>query len=111
MILDSGASIAITGDKRGFVGPLQAPPPGLAIGGMAQGATVEGISPMIPSVTCYYVPVCGVRFLSPQHLFNKTKGIVGSFAIEEDHATLTINDNPPFIIEYENSTFLPVGLA
>lgn len=121
VIFDSGASIAIT-DKTDFVGPLQAPPAGLTIGGMARGAKVEGIGlvkwkfktptgAMILSVTCYFVPACSARLLSPQRLFNKKKGLVGSFSIEEDHAALVINDNPPFIIEYENTTFLPVGLA
>jgi Integrase core domain. len=122
VIFDSGASIAITGDKKDFVVPLQALPAGLTIGGMARGAKVEGIGlvrwkfktptgTMILSVTCYYVLACGARLLSPQRLFNKKKGLVGSFSIEEDHATLMINDNPPCIIEYENTTFLPVGLA
>lgn len=122
IIFDSSASIAITGDKSDFVGPFQAPPPGLTIGGMAKGAAVEGIGvvkwkfktstgAMILSVTCYYVPNCRARLFSPQLLFNKKKGTVGSFKVEEDNATLTINDNPPFVIEYDNSTFLPVGLA
>jgi Integrase core domain. len=122
VIFDSGASIAITGDRSDFVGPLRAPPAGLTIGGMARGAAVEGIGlvkwkfktstgAMILSVTCYYVPACSARLLSPQRLFNKKKGIAGSFSVEEDHATLLINENPPFIIDYDSTTFLPVGLA
>lgn len=122
VIFDSGASIAITGNKHDFVGPLKSPPPNLTIGGMAQGAKVEGIGlvrwkfktptgAMVLSVTCYYVPSCRARLLSPQRLFNKQKGITGSFSVEEDHATLNINDHPSLIIEYESTTFLPVGLA
>jgi hypothetical protein len=122
VIFDSGASIAITGDRNDFVGTLQAPPPGLTIGGMARGAKVEGIGlvkwkfktssgAMTLAVVCYYVPACSARLLSPQRLFKKSKGIDGSFAIKEDHAILTINDNPPLIIDYEDTTFLPVGLA
>jgi hypothetical protein len=122
VIFDSGASIAITGDKNDFVGSLQAPPPGLTIGGMAKGAKVEGIGlvrwkfktttgVMTLSVVCYYVPACSARLLSPQRLFKRVKGLTGSFAIKEEHAVLTINDHPPLIIDYEETTFLPVGLA
>jgi hypothetical protein len=122
VIFDSGASIAITGDKTDFVGPLTAPPSGLTIGGMARGATVEGIGvvkwkfktpsgSMTLSVVCYYVPACSARLLSPQRLFKKSKGIDGSFSIREEHAILTINDNPPLVLDYEETTFLPVGLA
>jgi hypothetical protein len=122
VIFDSGASIAISGDKTDFVGTLKTPPAGLTIGGMAQGAKVEGIGlvrwkfkissgAMILSVVCYYVPTCRARLLSPQRLFNKHKGITGSFALKEEHAVLSINDNHPLIVDYEDTTFLPVALA
>ena len=48
---------------------------------------------------CYYVPDCPTRLLSPQRLFNKSKGIRGKYIVEKVHSTLQFEGAPPLVIE------------
>lgn len=77
VIFDSGASIAITGNRTDFVGEVIKPFKDLRLGGMAQGAKVEGIgivhwtfntgqATLTLALRCYFVPDCKARLLSPQ---------------------------------------------
>jgi hypothetical protein len=122
VIFDSGASIAISGNKGDFVGTLRPPARELRLGGMARGAKVEGIGTvhwqfstqtcnLTLALTCYYVPDCQARLLSPQRLFNSQRGVNGSFVIREEHAVLHLNDHPPLIVDYDTNNNLPVGLS
>jgi hypothetical protein len=122
VIFDSGASIAITGNKGDFVDVLHPPARELRLGGMARGAKVEGIGTvhwhfqtptcsLTLALTCYYVPDCQARLLSPQRLLNAQRGVTGSFTIKEEHAILALNDHPPLIIDYDTNSNLPVGLG
>jgi hypothetical protein len=122
VIFDSGASVAISGDRNDFVGALQIPFRDLRLGGMAQGAKVEGIgvvhwtfytgkSALTLALQCYYVPDCQARLLSPQRLFKAERGITGEFSVREENAVLTISNHPELVIEYERTSNLPVGLA
>jgi hypothetical protein len=123
IIIDTGASIAISGNKNDFVGSIRPPLQDLRLGGMAQGAKVEGIGAVkwhlhtksgniSVAVNCYYVPACQARLLSPQRLFNAQRGVTGYFKIEEENATLQLNQHSPLIIDYETHTHLsPVCLA
>lgn len=122
VIFDSGASIAITGNKGDFVGPLLPPATDLCLGGMAHGAKVEGIGnvhwrfqsgscSLTLILTCYYVPDFRARLMSPQRLLNAQKGVTGAFIIREEHATLELNSHPPLVIEYDTHNNLPVALG
>jgi hypothetical protein len=122
VIFDSGASIAISGNRGDFVGSIRPPASDLSLGGMARGAKVEGIGnvhwkfqtascSLTLILTCYYVPDCKARLLSPQRLLNAEKGVSGTFIVREEHATLELNAHPPLIIDYDINNNLPVGLA
>jgi hypothetical protein len=124
VIFDSGASVAISGDCNDFVGALQTPFRDLCLGGMAQGAKVEGIGVvhwtlhtgksalLTLALQCYYVPDCRARLLrSPQRLFKAERGITGEFSVREENAVLSITNHPELVIEYERTSNLPVGLA
>jgi hypothetical protein len=91
VIFDSGASVAISGHKTDFIGDIVPPFRELMLGGMAKGTRVEGIrlvhwtfhngnETLTLALRCYYVPACHVHLLSPQRLFNASKGITGQFA-------------------------------
>jgi hypothetical protein len=74
VIFDSGASVAISGNKGDFVGDIIPPFRELTLGGMAKGTKVEGIGlvhwtfhngreTLTLALKCYYVPNCKVRLL------------------------------------------------
>ena len=122
VIFDSGASVAITGNRNDFVGQLQSPLGDQCIGEMAQGAKVEGIGTvkwhfrtktgaLTLAVNCYYVPTCKVRLISPQRLLNSKLGITGYYKGTEDEFVLSINDLNPLTFEYDTSSHLPIGLG
>lgn len=122
VIFDSGASIAISGNKNDFIGALVPPATDLWLGGMASGAKVEGIGTVkwtFPTkqgfitlaLTCYFVPDCRARLLSLQRLLNSCNDLDGAFTVKKDHATLQLNDHPGLHIEYDQQTHLPVGLG
>ena len=122
VIFDSGASLAISPSKDDFVGPIQQLPTERRLGGMAAGMLIEGIGTvrwtfqigtqfLVVNSRCYYVPDSKARLISPQRLFNKQRGIIGSFLVEEEHCTLTFKDRPPLIIDYDTRSHLPIGLA
>jgi hypothetical protein len=122
VIFDSGASVAISGNKGDFVGDTVPPFRELTLGGMAKGTRVEGIGlvhwtfhngreTLTLALKCYYVPNCQVRLLSPQRLFNSSKGITGQFAVREDCSSLEIDNHPTLSLDYDSTSHLPIGLA
>ena len=116
-MLDSGASLAISGNKDDFVGPIQ----GFLevrrlLGGMATCMLIKDIGDvrwtfqtktgyMIIHSECYYVPDhCKARLLSPQRLFNDKKGLGGTFHVLEDHSVLGFhNGHEPLVV---NMTYI-----
>jgi hypothetical protein len=68
----------------------------MKLGGMAHGIEIKGIGIIAWNFTAkngtevqlrtevYYVPEAKQRLLSPQRLFNKKKGIFGSYSGDED---------------------------
>mmetsp|Transcript_15021 Transcript_15021/g.28265 ORF Transcript_15021/g.28265 Transcript_15021/m.28265 type:complete len:2300 (+) Transcript_15021:159-7058(+) len=122
VIFDSGASVAITGNRGDFVGELHTPFSDLRLGGMAHGAKVAGIGTvhwtfltgngsLTLALRCYYVPDCQARLLSPQRLFNRQMGINGQFVVKEDCSLLEIDGHPTLELEYESTSHLPIALA
>ena len=122
IIFDSGASLAISPSKDDFVGEIKRFPQERRLGGMAQGMLIEGVgyvhwsfksgnTNLVIKAKCYYVPDSKARLISPQRLFRKEAGITGKFTCEEDQASLSFNDLPPLMIDYDSRTHLPVCLA
>lgn len=122
VIFDSGASVAISGHKGDYVGEILPPFRECKLGGMANGTRVEGIGlvhwtfhngheALTLALKCYYVPDCWVHLLSPECLFNASKGITGQFAIREDCSSLEIDNHPKLILDYDSLSHLPIGLA
>jgi hypothetical protein len=123
VIFDTGASLGITFDREDFDGPLTIPDGDLRLGGMAQGLKIEGVGPVNWTLTntdgseltirsqCYYVPEAKVRLLSPQRLFNKSKGVTGKYAGDEDTFTLEFEGCHRLIVEYDHRNHLPIGYA
>jgi len=123
IIFDTGASLAISpcaeDFEHGKINPLPSP---LKLGGMANGLSISGIgivnwtfkreneTSLNIRTQCYYVKEARVRLLSPQRLFQKSKGINGSFITTEDTAKLTINEET-LLIPYHDRSFLPVRYA
>ena len=123
VIFDTGASLGITYDKEDFDGPLTVPEGDLRLGGMAQGLKIEGVGPVTWTFRnpdgsemkirsqCYFVPEAKVRLISPQRLFNKTKGVTGKFEGDEDTFTLHFDGGHRLIVEYDHRNHLPIGYA
>lgn len=85
VIWDSDASISISSHREDFVGPIESPPPGLKVVGIAKGLTIRGIGYVAWSfkddqgmlrtlkVPAYYVPEASARLLSIPSLLQTYK--------------------------------------
>jgi GAG-pre-integrase domain len=123
VIFDTGASLGITYDKDDFDGPLTVPEGDLRLGGMAQGLKIAGVGPVTWTFRnpdgsevrirsqCYYVPEAKVRLISPQRLYNKSKGVTGKFEGDEDTFTLIFDGGHRLVVEYDPCNHLPIGYA
>ena len=123
VIFDTGASLGITFDRDDFDGPLTIPEGDLRLGGMAQGLKIAGVGPVTWTFRnpdgseikirsqCYYVPDAKVRLISPQRLFNKSKGVTGKFEGDEDTFTLQFDGGHRLVVEYDSRNHLPIGYA
>jgi hypothetical protein len=120
VIFDTGASLAISGNKEDFVGKITTPNHDLRLGGMGQGMKIEGVgvvkwtfmdkdTELTIETQCYYVPQARSRLISPQRLFCKGKGVTGSFSVEETSTTLAFTGHSPLNIEYDSRSNLPIG--
>ena len=122
VIVDSGASLAISPNEADFVGPIAYYSSERRLGGMAGGMQIKGIGKVAWSVKaddgiltvhskCYYVPQAKTRLLSPQQLFCASQNINGSFTCRETHASLEFDSVGSLRIDYDSGTYLPVALA
>ena len=123
VIFDTGASLAITFDKSDFDTPLSTTKEPRYLGGMANGLRIEGHgdltwkftasdgSELRIRTTAYYVPSAKARLLSPQRLFNKTKGVRGFFRGDGETFKLALNDLPSLEVPYDTHSHLPIALA
>ena len=66
---------------------------------------------MVIHSRCYYVPKSKARLISPQRLFNKKRGITGSFTVTEDCASLTYDGVGTLKIDYDSGNHLPIALG
>jgi hypothetical protein len=122
VIFDSGASLAISPSLADFSGAITKYTEDKRLGGMANGMRIEGIGNiqwsfragkklLVVHSRCYYVPDSKARLISPQRLFNKAKGVNGSFTVLEEHAVLSYTDVADLIVEYCPRSNLPLALA
>ena len=123
VIFDTGASLAITGDKQDFLPNTFKEVTSLKLGGMAAGAPITGegnVSWTFPCnngdqmaiiTKCYLVPTATTRLLSPQQIFDKQNGNGGKFWGDEDQFHLEYQNKPVISIDYSPSSNLPVGYA
>jgi hypothetical protein len=93
----------------------------MKLGGMANGIEIKGIGIIAWIFTAkdgtevqirteaYYVPEAKQILLSPQRLFNKKKGIFGSYSGDEDKFELKLNDNPIISVPYDSRSALPIA--
>ena len=87
VIMDTGASLAITGDKNDFLPNTYKEITSLKLGGMAAGTSIDGLGDVAWTFSCdnedqisiitksYYVPSAKTRLLSPQRMFDKQNGL------------------------------------
>ena len=122
VIFDSGASLAISPMKEDFVGPITTFTKPRFLGGMANGMPIVGMGTvqwcfkavdkiLVIHSKCYYVPDCKARLISPQRLFNKSKGVNGEFIVKELEAELTYFDVGTLHIPYDTNSHLPICLG
>ena len=122
VIFDSGASLAISPSLADFSGSITKYTEDKRLGGMANGMRIEGIGNiqwsfragnklLVVHSRCYYVPDSKARLISPQRLFNKAKGVHGSFTVLEEHAVLSYTNVAELIVEYCPRSNLPLALA
>ena len=123
IIIDTGASLAITGNKMDFLPNTYLEVNALKLGGMAAGAKIEGIGNVawtfpcdngdsLAIITkCYYVPSANTRLLSPQRIFDKQNGQEGRFWGDEDNFYLEYLNKPRMTINYSAENNLPIGYA
>ena len=122
VIVDSGASLAISPSETDFVGPIHYYDSERLLGGMAGGMNIKGIGKVAWSFKtdngiltvhskCYLVPSANARLLSPQRLFSTSNNINGCFSCYESHATLEFDDVGKLNIEYDPNNHLPIAMA
>ena len=122
VIFDSGATLAISPSKEDFAGPIVPFKTKRTLGGTAGGIDIAGIGPikwsfragdkyLVVHSMCYHVPDCKARLISPQRLFNKSKGAEGSFICLEEHAILSYPGICDLTIDYDSRTHLPTAVA
>ena len=122
VIVDSGASLAISPCKKDFVGAIHHYNTDKHLGGMAGGMLIKGIGRVAWSFKtqegiltvhskCYFVPNATARLLSPQRLYCAANNINGSFNCSETHAALQFTDVGELIIDYDPNNHLPIAIA
>ena len=123
IIFDTGASLAITGDKEDFLPDTFKEVTSLKLGGMAAGALITGAGNVAWTFSCnngdnlaiitrcYLVPSANTRLLSPQGIFDKLNGNPGKFWGDEDKFHLQYDNKPSISVEYSSNSNLPIGYA
>ena len=121
VILDTGASLAITGNKHDFLPNTYQELHDLKLGGMASGTKIEGVGDVSWQFSCdngdkmsiinkcYYVPSAKTRLLSPQKIFDKQNGQHGKFWGDEDTFHLEYTGKPRITVNYSVESNLPIG--
>lgn len=64
---------------------------------------------IISRTLCYHVPDSDASLLSPQRLFNMSKGETGRYFVEQDHSTLEFDGISPITNDYNSSNWLPIA--
>ena len=122
VIIDSGASLAISPSEADFVGPIHYYSSHRSLGGMAGGIQIKGIGKVAWSFKtaqgiltihskCYFVPKATARLLSPQRLFSFADNINGKFSCSEKNATLEFDNVGSLQIDYDPNNHLPISVA
>jgi hypothetical protein len=122
VIVDSGASLAVSPSEHDFVGPINYYASERRLGGMAGGMKIKGVGRIAWSFKtptgvltvhskCYFVPSAKARLMSPQQLFSEADGINGSLTCKEKLASLTFDSIGTLDIPYDPNNHLPIALA
>jgi hypothetical protein len=123
IIFDTGASLAITPELSDFVEPPKRLSRPMRLGGMTNGTKISGNVIIAWTFTAkdgtqvqirteaYYVTASKRRLLSTQCLFNKKKGIFGTFSGDEDKFELDLNNHPVISVCYGSLESFPVAEA
>ena len=123
IIIDTGASLAITGNKQDFIPNTYQEVTSLKLGGMEARAKIDGVGnvawsfpcengdQMVIVTKCYYVPTARTRLLSPQRIFDKQNGHQGRYWGDEDTFVLEYKEKPKITIEYAPESNLPIAYA
>ena len=123
IIIDTGASLAITGNKMDFLPNTYYEVNALKLGGMVAGDRIEGICNVVWTfpcdngdslailTKCYYVPSTNTRLFSLQQIFDKQNGQEGKFWGDEDNFYLEYSGKPRLTINYSAKNNLPIGYA
>ena len=123
IVFDSGTSLAISGHRDDFIGPIWGFPEVWHLRGMAGSMLIDGIGDVqwtfcrktgytAVHTECYHVPDCKSTLLSPQQLLNDEKGYGGYFHVLENHSVLGFhNGHEPLVVECVYHSNLPIALA
>jgi hypothetical protein len=123
IIFDTGAILAITPELSDFVEPPKPLVRPMRLGSMANGIEIAGIGIIawmftakdstevqIRTEACH-VPAAKQKMSSSQCLFNKKKGIFGTFSGDEDKFELHLNDPPVISVPYDTCSSLSIAEA
>jgi hypothetical protein len=121
IIIDTGASISISGEKADFYDGIQDVDPKLKIHGLNHTIQVKGIGKVqwkikdqlgqiaIVETTAYYIPNAQVRLFSPQLYFIEEQG--GELVMTKDGVTLqTAHDKVRLSFPINDQNNLPMAL-
>ena len=123
VIFDTGASLAITGQRSDFLPNTYQEVHSLKLGGMAAGAAIDGVGEIAWTfrcnngnhssivTKCYYVPSTKTRLLNPQKLLDKSNGQTGKYWGDEDMFHLEYDHQPGIDIPYSSESNLTIGYA
>ena len=120
IIMDTGASLAITGNKQDFVPYSYQEVTSLTLGGMTAGANIAGVGNVVWTLQCNdgdqmaivlkycFVPSANTRLLSPQQNFDKQNGQSGKIWGDKEAFYLEYKDKPIIAIKYSSDSNLPI---
>ena len=121
IIMDTGTSLAIFGNRQDFLPELFQEVTSLKWGGMVAGANIVGLGNVIRTFPCdngdqmaiilkrYLVQSANTRLLSQKRIFDKQNGQPGTFWGDEEAFYLEYKDKPIITIKYPTESNLPIA--
>ena len=121
IVIDSGASISITGRGSDFIGPIH-PIPSTTIQGLNHTLDVKGKGMVrwevvdqngelcVIETMAYYIPEAQVRLFSPKTYFDEQSNDVANFNMNKKGVKLTLGNKQILSFPYQNNN-LPLMLT